>query len=550
MNVVTVPKLSGTYADTLRAVGTACLLEELTKKEAVIKDADTHFSIEYDANIEPDAWEPPSPGYYFIWLRSKKEPNPGGMVLNFENEQQIVKAQKVLNSKNRKKNTKKMISKALDDAGLEPMASAHQEYSMAAILASMRMGWSSDKDMYLWVIEHPNEALDWARNVLTANPSVKSPVEVSNSQFYNPSSGKGVHTPKTIAKSPGAISNKLVDSFSEWMKYRGAFSALLPYRNKDDFRIFVIEPREIGPRTLRSLRQELIRLKLWGGIRLDIEASLRLAEQLILHSDAVAHDNPVRIRGKKPAEIVRGLRQSFFQSMKPAVALMNDAFLPLPSWFRIDTREDANDFIEIIHDHIGKYENGKIKGGSLNSLKEDHSDDINILQQYRTWLNTGTLKDFLEFCARFAVHIMDKRTKDSKDKFVKELSTTQLTTLISRGYGMKEIVENPGFLSIARGIRNCTIYAVSLKNRDIQFGLSQQWKQKIKGGTKEFIPALCEFVQNHNWEIEHRLKGKGHVIDKDDLDAVMNLIEKYGVELIGMLLLAYGYARAPKIEGE
>lgn len=115
---------------------------------------------------------------------------------------------------------------------------------------------------------------------------------------------------------------------------------------------------------------------------------------------------------------------------------------------------------------------------------------------------------------------------------------------------MKEIVENPGFLSVARGIRNCTIYAVSLRERETHFGLAQQWKQKIKGGVGVFVPALCDFVQTQNWEVEHRLKGKGHSIKKEDMDSIIGLIEKHGVELVGMLLLAYGYARAPKIETE
>jgi len=141
-------------------------------------------------------------------------------------------------------------------------------------------------------------------------------------------------------------------------------------------------------------------------------------------------------------------------------------------------------------------------------------------------------------------------TRKSKKEWVKEFTTENLTILFERGYGMKEIVENPGFLSIARGVRNCTIYAASLGGREIHYGLAQQWKQKIKGGFKEFIPALCDFVQTQNWEVESRLNGKGHTIRKEDLDSVMGLIEKHGAELVGMLLLAYGYARAPKIESE
>jgi hypothetical protein len=34
------------------------------------------------------------------------------------------------------------------------------------------------------------------------------------------------------------------------------------------------------------------------------------------------------------------------------------------------------------------------------------------------------------------------------------------------------------------------------------------------------------------------------------LDSLIALIDKHGAELVGSLLLAYGYARAPKVEDE
>jgi hypothetical protein len=123
---------------------------------------------------------------------------------------------------------------------------------------------------------------------------------------------------------------------------------------------------------------------------------------------------------------------------------------------------------------------------------------------------------------------------------------------------MKEIVENTGFLSVAWAIRNATITALWLQQQnnkkwDVRFGLAQKWKQKIKGGAKEFVPVLAEFVQDYNWEVTNRLEGKYHTVSKEDLDQVISLIENNGKdqsELVGMLLLAYGYARAPKTESE
>lgn len=546
MRIFEVAKGTGTYADSLMAIGMASLLEEISGTQTIIRDMGTHFQIGSSAEVSDEQWRPPSPGFYYIWRKSKEKEKPQGTrVLDYEEEQGRVKAKKKGNKKT------DALNKALEEQGLSPIESVNREYGPSAILESMRKGWSSDKDVYQWVIQNPEKTLKWVQSELNPLGKIEQ-VEhpgVSNSQFFNPASGKGVHAAKTTYKSPGAINSDIVDPFAEWMKFRGASAAMLPYRNGDDFKLFVIEPAEIGPMALSMLREKLLDLRLWGGIRLDIEAALRLAEELIMHSDVVqeADEWEIILLGRKPAEIIRGLRQAYFKSMGTAAALMNDAFLPLPSWFRIDSSEDANTFLGIIREHIGYYENGQRKQGSLGSLDETHSGDVPILQQYRKWITTSDKWDLLDFLAKFAVHIMERRVKD---EWAKEFSTANLTILFERGYDMKEIVENPGFLSVARGIRNCTIYAVSLGEREPHFGLAQQWKQKIKGGVGVFVPVLCDFVQTQNWEVEHRLKGKGHSIKREDLDSVIGLIQKHGVELVGMLLLAYGYARAPKIETE
>ena len=124
---------------------------------------------------------------------------------------------------------------------------------------------------------------------------------------------------------------------------------------------------------------------------------------------------------------------------------------------------------------------------------------------------------------------------------------------------MQGIIEIKGFQSIARAIRDATIYALSAqrqdrRSRDVHFGLAQKWKQKIKAGNAAFIAVLSDFVQQYNWESENLDKEKNkdaggwkqHKVNAADLDEVIELIEQKGAELVGMLLLAYGYARAPK----
>ena len=117
---------------------------------------------------------------------------------------------------------------------------------------------------------------------------------------------------------------------------------------------------------------------------------------------------------------------------------------------------------------------------------------------------------------------------------------------------MKEIVTNPGFQSIARAIRNSTIYSVgdgAPSQLSTRFGLAQEWKQKLRAGKAEFLGAVAEFVQQYNWEVINRFKRQYHVIQTQDLDELARLLDSdYGTEAVGLLLLAYGYAQAPKTE--
>ncbi|MFH1147980.1 MAG: hypothetical protein V1736_09785 [Pseudomonadota bacterium] len=539
-----IPKCTGTYADTLEAVGTADLLGELAGKPIRIKDADDHFQVSVEGEISPENWKPPRPGYPFIFVRDKDGVPPAGWQIDYESEREKDKAFRLYLQTSRK--GRNQTERALREHGLPEPARPNRELRMATILASMRMGWDSDKRLYRWIVEHPEETLAWVRQRFMADTSIpEHPIALSNSQFFAPSTGKGVHSVKTRAKSPGAIHKDLVNPFSEWMKYRGAYAAMLPYRSGDDFKIYVIEPADIIVDVLRSLRMELMDLNLWGGVRLDIQSSLRLAEQLILNSDVMGQN--IGLRRRRPNEVVRGLRQAFFKNLGTAASLMNNAFMPLPSWFAIEDLEAANAFLGIIEEHIGKRDG--TQSGCLGSLDESKSGDVPILQAYRTWLTTGDVYDFLHFAARFAVYTTRRL---AAREWVKRFSTDGLDQLLTRGYPMKteEIIANKGFLSVARAIRNGTIYALSLKNRDVRYGLAQEWKQKIKGGAKSFIPVLADFVQQYNWETEHRLKGAGHTVKKEELDELLRLIDEHGAELVGLLLLAYGFSKTSKVDSK
>lgn len=546
-----VPRGTLTYADTLEAIGLASLLRELTDAEVRLRHTDEGYLVTGEDLPEAHLWPPIEPGYPFIY-----EPNDGqvppGWVLDYEQER--AKDQRLREFRKATGKKGQQMLQALREQGLEEPPAPVPEYKIALFLASMRKGWKSDKQLYRWLQQDSQRTSAWvAGNLLATGGELKDAPEVTNSQVFNPISGKGVHRPKPDSAFPSSIAGDLINPFREWLKFRGAYRAMLPYRAGDDFKVYVIEPADISLGGLSGVYNDLLNLGLWGQIYLDIEATLRLVELLIRHSDVMG--NKILLAGRRPRDVIRGLHQALFKSMGSAAALMNYSFTQLPSWFSINSREDANSYLALIYSFVGRKQRDGVVG-SLLSLDENHSGDIPALLQFRRWLMTGMLKDFLEFSYLFALHVMEKR---GANEWVKEMPTDNLNTLMTRGYGMQEIIESKGFQSLARAIRNATIFALidqkqGKRSREVHFGLAQKWKQKIKGGEAEFIAALSEFVQQYNWESENldvgREKGsekwKYHKVNAADLDEVIGLVQAKGAELIGMLLLAYGYSRPPK----
>ena len=531
-----IEKKTGTYAETLEAVGLASAARELGFPSVRVTDLGGQFQIHSDGE-QPGPDLALSVGYPYIWEKSKEPRRPTIPFLDYEDEKQKRDA-------GRKQGKK--AKAVIESQDIETAPEARPELGVATILASMRKGWNGDRDIAKWVETCPEQAVNWAlfRLGLGANPVGSTP-EVSNTQILNPISGKGVHAGKTEIRSAGSIPNQLVDSFSEWMKLRGLWAAMLLYRSDDDFKFFVIEPGDIAVDEIEGVRAELQRLNLWGGVRLDIYAILQSTRLLIQRSDAL-QDGPraIKLLGRKPRAVIAGLRQAYFKSLGTAAALMNDCFLPLPDWFSVDNSDDGRAYISII-DEVSA------KGGCLNSLQEKNSDDGHVLQLYREWLLSGELADLLEFHYRFALHLMQRL---SRKEWARPFGTENLSRLLTGAYEeelhMTEIIEDAGFQSVARALRNATIYALSVSNlnREVRFGIAQKWKQKMKAGSEQFAAEVAEFVQAYNWETANRLKGKGHSVTTEELDSLIRLIQTGPSEVVGALLLAYGYARAPKVE--
>ncbi len=76
-------------------------------------------------------------------------------------------------------------------------------------------------------------------------------------------------------------------------------------------------------------------MNLWGGIKLDIQATLSLAKILVNHSEEYDKEKgSFKMLNRRPNQVIEGLYQAYFKSMGTAASLMNYSFIGLPGWFR------------------------------------------------------------------------------------------------------------------------------------------------------------------------------------------------------------------------
>lgn len=552
-----IPKETNTYADALFAVGTASLLKEIygDTGEPAIKDRGNSFVVEIDC---PNGFERlnefqrVSAGYPFVKQKENEE-MPIGVEEVFDYPQQR-KIEEIWN--NFWKETGKKKSKITSESrstGIEQPSEPNIDLRLHKIMASMRKGWKSDKEFYRFLIVNreitTNAAVNQLRNM--ARIPIEYPEDESNlqkvvtgCQVLMPVGGKGVNRSKPDSTGKAGFPSEFLDWFSEWMKYRGMYKALLAYRNGDDFKFYVIMPEDISYTVLRKIRDELFKENLWGGIKLDIQAILTLAQILIKHSKEFDPKTGIfSILKRPPNKIISGLSQAYFQSMGTAAALMNYSFLGLPGWFDIEDAETALEFWNLLEEH-------KI---CIRSLNEKHSDDIPLLEKYRQFLSSGNYENFLEFLSLYGPYIM--RNRERGNMWIKQFTVHNLRRLFDMKQDYSEIISSEGFQNIATAVRKATVSAQYRKAQgtrvwDIKYGLAQDWKRVVQQPDK-LVAAISDFVQQYNAEnarhAEQSEERRSNITTRD-LDHVLNLIKKHGSYLVGMLLLAYGYARESRDE--
>jgi hypothetical protein len=371
-------------------------------------------------------------------------------------------------------------------------------------------------------------------------------------QLYNPNQGKGHNKSKSDGLSIGNL-----DSFwlVEWLKAVGFYEAAVTrlMSGSKDRKTYVIAPRELSTSdNLAILRLFADTLTSETSIRFDILASIRYTQALLNHFTSEPSLVEQLIRKKRiKQQLVAGFYTAFYKDLGNAVATMNMAFIGLPGWVVVETRDDADIYQELLSELMSV----------TRQFDESHSDAFTLLGHLRDFVSGDNLDAFFRFTNAFPAYYMGMV---QKGKWAYRFSMSFIERLImNTNDDLTPIIQNEGFRRIAYAIRQSTVtaqYLTQLEKRqgrkfpyDVRYGLNQELTRKA-AYAKDFAEALSDFLISYNAEnaqvaelmskkgVEFPFRYQRKNVSEGDIDEVIQLIKEFGSKTVAKMLVAYGYA--------
>lgn len=362
-------------------------------------------------------------------------------------------------------------------------------------------------------------------------------------QLYNPDQGKGQNRTKADALS---IGNQSALWLVEWLKAAGFYEAALTrqVRGAKDRKTFVVAPRELTFSESRAIMSRFVdKMQMSeAATRFDILAALRYTRALLEHFTAEP-GGLARLLGLQQVKkrVVGGFRTAFYKDLGNATATMNLAFVALPGWVEVRSREEVDLYTGLLAE----------LESFVRQFDESHSDAFTLLQYLRDFVSGDDLDAFFRFTNAFPAYLMGQLERNNRTR---QLTTEFIERLImSTEKRLSRILESQGFRNIAYAIRQSTVTAQYRKKQgdrkyDVRYGLGQELARKARY-PESFIAALSDFLHKYNAEnaqvMENRSGPYRRSVKTTDIGEIVALIDEFGSETVANLLIAYGYAREP-----
>jgi len=552
-------KKTGALADATAAVGLAVLLESLTDQNPMVTDEGPYYTITLDMPVDLGSLPYPrlkaNPAYPYVQRSPKDSPPPYGEVIDYEAQKRKLEAARQAR-RSRKAGARiddgseagEKADEVRPDWFLFQQLNVLQAYGSFTKLHEAVRG--ADPEELAAALRLKLEALAEGRDPA----SVETPfsVDVSPVQGFNPLVGKGVNRLKPDGAPVASLRKQYADWFEEWLRYAGTVIVANASPVGDDTKFMALSPARMSLDSLRrQVRKEFLAAagRVWSSSLLDVCCALKVARRLIEGSGLAEGNKEWELLGATPRDLIAGIYTAYFKSLGTGRAVSNLSFIGLPGWFPVTDAQSARDWLAIIDEHLA----------IVPFLREDRTEEYTLISLYRDFLSANDLRSFLAFAAAYAPYVMSRR---EARRPVRQLTTTNLGKVVrNMEKRYSAIVENEGFRSIARAIRLATVTEQFHKAQrrgqvyQIHYGLFHELRRSAA-----FPERLCQvvgdFVASYNAEnarLAERSASGGRALQRRrpqvttrDLEEFTRLVDEFGSETVGYLLVAYGSAREPR----
>jgi len=563
MNKFIVKKASNTYADSLEAYGLCKILHLILTQinandvDIVIRDYYAYYEITLTKEEQPYSLSEDSlsqlnyfPLFKFIKQNDDTDLTSISEYYDYDRVKKeidaIQKAEKkgIITEQDSKKKQKE---KRLEIIG--------PEYNVISLMARKNQ-YANFHKLYFHFHSRQKKFVDCVKCILS-NYSTEplasdfEPVDVNKLQLYNPSCGKGANHQKAKLED----SNIKGEWISSALYISGAQTDMIcsfvkKGTNKSDVKIVVPVYSEIKYGAKEEVINEFRKkIRGSGSIQTDILNALYLTETLLQR-------NGLTLRRRKIRSVVSGLQIAYQMASQNVTSVTNIGFIGLPGFVSISKREENNEWIKFIQEHIIIISD---------MTEKENSDGLSL---YRDFISDSNLDNFHAFTFWYASHVMAQL---SKNKYIESFSTTSLNQLYlnmeTNSLNLKEIVNNAGLQAIADAIRASTVSIQrtdkNARKYEVRYGLAHDLQ--IASNSKEDLATfIADFAMTYNAETarvdekdkidvgnkEKKASWRRGLLTKEELDSFYTILSNYSSTLIGGLLGAYGFSRKPSEDNQ
>lgn len=562
---VNLPRDSGSHADVFAAVGLAALLEDAARDRGVrIVNDGTVFRVVLSqprpfAELSAISHDP---GYSYLRVPAKGQtpPPPRGVTDHIDYVATRDQVNAVRKQEEELYAAAKRAKQPVDPEALEQLQKQwpmdRGKWRRYPVYLTLQ-GHETANKVHVAITQLPGKAFQTlvlgALKALAAGRPSGVNWSVSTVQLFSPLAAKGYARLKPDSTGRGdKTKDAWADPFVEWLRYRGYFQSAVPLfhgKNGEHIRLLCPVPGNVTPAVYRAIVSAVRSPSRGAGPpKIDVLATLNLARVLIARSEEYHRPDlepfeGLTINARTPAEIISGLAVTNYQSLGQARAVSTMAELAVPGWFRIESQQHADEWLEILDEH----------GAIVRGLEDDHSDEFALLQGYRRFLQSRgvvALDALLDFAGAYGSFVIRAREANRR---VRQFGTDHLRRVVgSMSSDYAAILNDEGFRAVATAVRRATVSAQSLKargvdHREIRYGLLPDLRRARElPGNEPLLLAVAEFVSLYNTENARREEATGRAwhrrVTTEELAAFTRLVDdaRKGASIVGALLCAYG----------